>query len=111
MAAQQEMTNQVKRLQTVLDLAQSLELPSAKITEHKMNLYNFANLPCPKGALKISDMANKSSKRDVRSTPASAALARTENSSGTTADVGVELCYDQTSLDNLGSPQMIYTVQ
>lgn len=47
-AAQQEMTNQVawnnkmKRLQTVLDLAQSLELPSAKITEHKMNLYNFA---------------------------------------------------------------------
>ena len=49
--AQQEMTNQVawnnemKRLQTVLELAQSLDLPVEKIKEHKMALYNFVNLP------------------------------------------------------------------
>ena len=111
--AQQEMTNQVawnnemKRLQTVLELAQSLELPAEKITEHKMNLYNFANLPCPKSALKISDVAIKSTKRDARSTPASAVMARTETSMAADTILGVELGYDQTSLDSLESPQKV----
>ena len=74
-AAQQEMTTQVawnnemKRLETVLDLAKSLELPEDKVHEHKMNLYNFAMVPCPtSGQLKCF-------KREERSTPASAIMA------------------------------------
>ena len=74
-AAQQEMTTQVawnnemKRLETVLDLAKSLNLPEDKVHEHKMNLYNFAMVPCPtSGQLKCF-------KREERSTPASAIMA------------------------------------
>ena len=63
--AQQEMTNQVawkyeiKRLQTVLELAQSLDLLAEKIQEHKMNLHNFANLHCHKSILKLSEETYK----------------------------------------------------
>ena len=78
-AAQQEMTTQVawnnemKRLETVLDLAKSLELPDSKIQEHKMNLYNFALVPCPTSSQSIG------LKRKERSTPASATLAVKDN--------------------------------
>ena len=74
-AVQQEMTTQVawnnemKRLETVLDLAKSLELPDSKIQEHKMNLYNFALVPCPTSGQSIG------LKRKETSTPASATLA------------------------------------
>ena len=91
----------------MLELAQSLVLPVEKITEHKINLYNFANLPRPKSALKISDVAIKSTKRDARSTPASAVMARTETSMAADTILGVELGYDQTSLDSLESPQKV----
>lgn len=36
-------------------------------------------------------------------------MARTETSLGAGADVDLELGYDQTSLDDLGSPQKVYS--
>lgn len=103
--AQQEMTNQVawnnemKRLQTVLELAQSLDLPAEKIQEHKMNLYNFANLPCPKSILKLPEETSKVQKRDARSTPASAIMASTETTLVNSRVLGI----DQPRFDNLVS--------
>lgn len=78
-AAQQEMTTQVawnnemKRLETVLELAKSLELPDSKIQEHKMNLYNFALAPCPTSGQTIGF------KRKERSTPSSAVMVAKES--------------------------------
>ena len=95
-AAQQEMTTQVawnnemKRLETVLDLAKSLNLPEDKVHEHKMNLYNFAMVPCPtSGQLKCF-------KREERSTPASAIMA----AKGADDDQ-IDLKMDQPSFENL----------
>ena len=107
--AQQEMMNQVawnnemKRLQTVLELAQSLDLPVEKIKEHKMALYNFANLPCPKSSLKLSEMSSKVQKREARSTPASARMTSLETPFDISENADSDSDIDQPRFDNLVS--------
>ena len=107
--AQQEMANQVawnnemKRLQTVLELAQSLDLPVEKIKEHKMALCNFASLPCPKSNLKLSDVSRKAQKLEGRSTPASARMESLETPVVLYQNNDSDLDIDQPHFDNLAS--------
>jgi hypothetical protein len=93
--------NEMKRLETVLELAQSLDLPTEKIKEHKLNLYNFASLPCPKSVLKLSEVTYKVQKREARSTPATAIMATAVTSAVTFHNVDSDSVIDQPRFDNL----------